>query len=130
VVKVSEEEIDFLLGTDLTTGAQLLLEQGPSVIVVTLGAQGCRVITARQDLLVSGWPVAAVDTTGAGDGFVGGMLYQLALLGVTPATVADALGDAETAQRVFAFANRVGAITTTRRGAIPALPTLAEVLAE
>jgi fructokinase len=130
VVKVSEEEIDFLLGTDLTTGEQLLLEQGPSVIVVTLGAQGCRVITARQDLLVSGWPVAAVDTTGAGDGFVGGMLYQLALLGVTPATVADALGDAETAQRVFAFANRVGAITTTRRGAIPALPTLAEVLAE
>jgi fructokinase len=51
-------------------------------------------------------------------------------MGITPAGVADALGDAETAQRVFAFANRVGAITTTRRGAIPAIPTLDEVQAE
>jgi fructokinase len=130
VVKVSEEEVEFLLGADVTTGAQQLLARGPKVIVITLGAQGCRVVTARQDLLVPGQPVAAVDTTGAGDGFVGGMLFQLASLGVTPASIADALGDAETAQRVFAFANRVGAITTTRRGAIPALPTLAEVQAE
>jgi fructokinase len=129
VVKVSEEEIEFLLGTDATTGAQQLLERGAKVVVITLGAQGCRVVTARQDLWVPGKPAAAVDTTGAGDGFVGGMLFQLAALAVTPATVADAFGDAETAKRVLAFANRVGAITTTRRGAIPALPTLAEVQA-
>jgi fructokinase len=127
VVKVSEEEVDFLLGTDVTTGAQQLLQRGPKVIVVTLGPQGCRVVTPRQDVVVPGKPVAAVDTTGAGDGFVGGMLFQLAALGLTPAGIADALGNAETAKRVFAFANRVGAITTTRRGAIPALPTLQEV---
>lgn len=127
VVKVSEEEIEFLLGVDATTGAQQLLQRGPKVIIITLGPEGCRVVTARQDVVIPGTPVAAVDTTGAGDSFVGGMLYQLVSLGVTPATIVDALAETGAVEQVFAFANRVGAITTTRRGAIPALPTLAEV---
>ncbi|WP_310193833.1 PfkB family carbohydrate kinase [Bacillus sp. 3255] len=127
VVKVSEEEIEFLLGVDATTGAQQLLQRGPKVIIITLGPDGCRVVSARQDVVIPGTPVASVDTTGAGDSFVGGMLYQLASLGVTPAGIVDALAEAGVAERVFGFANRVGAITTTRRGAIPALPTLAEV---
>ncbi|KQX44644.1 MULTISPECIES: PfkB family carbohydrate kinase [unclassified Paenibacillus] len=127
VVKVSEEEIEFLLGVDVTTGAQQLLQRGPKVIIITLGPEGCRVVTARQDVVIPGTPVAAVDTTGAGDSFVGGMLYQLVSLGATPATIVDVLAKTGAAEQVFAFANRVGAITTTRRGAIPALPTLAEV---
>lgn len=127
VVKVSEEEVEFLLGVDATTGAQQLLQRGPKVIIITLGPGGCRVVTARQDVVIPGTPVAAVDTTGAGDSFVGGMLYQLVALGATPATIVDVLAETGAAEQVFAFANRVGAITTTRRGAIPALPTLAEV---
>ncbi|MDF2644461.1 MAG: fructokinase [Paenibacillus sp.] len=127
VVKVSEEEVEFLLGVNATTGAQQLLQLGPKVIIITLGPGGCRVVTARQDVVIPGMPVAAVDTTGAGDSFVGGMLYQLVSLGATPATIVDMLAETGAAQQVFAFANRVGAITTTRRGAIPALPTLAEV---
>lgn len=127
VVKVSEEEVEFLLGVDATTGAQQLLQRGPKVIIITLGPGGCRVVTARQDVVIPGTPVAAVDTTGAGDSFVGGMLYQLVSLGATPATIVDVLAETGAAEQVFAFANRVGAITTTRRGAIPALPTLAEV---
>ncbi|MGG1516652.1 PfkB family carbohydrate kinase [Paenibacillus oryzisoli] len=127
VVKVSEEEIEFLLGTDATTGAQQLLSQGPSVIIITLGAAGCRVVSARQDVVIPGVSVTAVDTTGAGDSFVGAMLVQLAALGAAPAELADALAEPGVAERVFAFANRVGALTTTRRGAIPALPTRVEV---
>ena len=127
VVKVSEEEIEFLVGVDATTGAQQLLQRGPKVIIITLGPEGCRVVTARQDVVIPGTPVAAVDTTGAGDSFVGGMLYQLVSLGATPANIVDVLAETGAAQQVFAFANRVGAITTTRRGAIPALPTLADV---
>lgn len=127
VVKVSEEEVEFLLGVDATTGAQQLLQRGPKMIIITLGPGGCRVVTARQDVVIPGTPVAAVDTTGAGDSFVGGMLYQLVSLGATPATIVDVLAETGAAEQVFAFANRVGAITTTRRGAIPALPTLAEV---
>ncbi|MDQ0902079.1 MULTISPECIES: PfkB family carbohydrate kinase [unclassified Paenibacillus] len=127
VVKVSEEEVEFLLGVDATTGAQQLLQRGPKVIIITLGPGGCRVVTARQDVVIPGTPVAAVDTTGAGDSFVGGMLYQLVSLGATPATIVDVLAETGAVEQVFAFANRVGAITTTRRGAIPALPTLDEV---
>ena len=127
VVKVSEEEIEFLLGVDATTGAQQLLQRGPKVIIITLGPEGCRVVTARQDVVIPGTPVAAVDTTGAGDSFVGGMLLSAGGAWRTPANIVDVLAETGAAEQVFAFANRVGAITTTRRGAIPALPTLAEV---
>jgi fructokinase len=127
IVKVSEEEVEFLLGKGTLEGARELLRMGPSAIVVTLGPEGCRVITAASDIYVKGTPVAAVDTTGAGDGFVGGMLYQLAQRGVTAETLAETMRDADGCREIFGFANRVGAITTTRRGAIPALPTLAEV---
>ncbi|KIL38886.1 hypothetical protein SD70_23660 [Gordoniibacillus kamchatkensis] len=127
LVKVSEEEVEFLLGKGSLEGARELLAMGPSAIVVTLGPNGCRVITATSDIHVAGTPVAAVDTTGAGDGFVGGMLYQLASRGISAETLGDTLRDPVNCGEIFGFANRVGAITTTRRGAIPSLPTLAEV---
>jgi fructokinase len=127
VVKVSEEEVEFLLGRGTAEGAKELLAMGPKAIVVTLGPAGCRVITAASDIVVPGTPVSAVDTTGAGDGFVGGVLYQLALRGVTADTLAAVVSDPTVCGALFDFANRVGAITTTRRGAIPALPTMTEV---
>lgn len=127
VVKVSEEEVELLLGVGTLEGAHELLARGPSAIVVTLGPEGCRVVTASSDIHVAGTPVTAVDTTGAGDGFVGGMLYQLALRGVTAGALVETLQDKVKCEEIFGFANRVGAITTTRRGAIPALPSLAEV---
>jgi fructokinase len=127
IVKVSEEEIEFLLGRDVLSGARELLAMGPKAIVVTLGPAGCRVITRKSDQQVSGIRVDAVDTTGAGDGFVGGMLFQLAALGIGAKEIETAFENAELLTKVFGFANRVGAITTTRRGAIPALPTMEEV---
>jgi fructokinase len=128
IVKVSEEEIEFLLGRDVLSGARELLAMGPKAIVVTLGPAGCRVITRKSDQQVSGIRVDAVDTTGAGDGFVGGMLFQLAALGIGAKEIETAFENAELLTKVFGFANRVGAITTTRRGAIPALPTMEEVI--
>lgn len=127
LVKVSEEEIDFLLGKSLLEGARELLGMGPKAVVVTLGPEGCRVLTKTSDIVVAGTKVDAVDTTGAGDGFVGGLLYQLSQNGVTAGELADVLSDPVRCSSILGFANRVGAITTTRRGAIPALPTLAEV---
>ncbi|MFC0212300.1 PfkB family carbohydrate kinase [Paenibacillus chartarius] len=127
IVKVSEEEIEFLLGLGLVEGARKLLQMGAKVAVVTLGPDGCRVLTTSSDIHISGVSVDAVDTTGAGDAFVGGFLYQLAQRGVSAGTLVDAVSDLVVCTEIFGFANRVGAITTTRRGAIPALPTLAEV---
>jgi fructokinase len=71
---------------------------------------------------VAGYEVNAVDTTGAGDAFVAGLLTGL--------LENEAAWEKEAElQRVLRFANACGALATTRRGAIPALPTRAEALA-
>jgi fructan beta-fructosidase len=63
--------------------------------------------------------VQAVDTTGAGDAFVAGMLHGILKNGEAyPTMLAE----------IVNFANAVGALTTTERGAIPALPTLRQAL--
>jgi fructokinase len=64
--------------------------------------------------------VPVVDTTGAGDGFVAGLLAGL----LASERAWERVPDLE---NVLRFANAVGALTTTRRGAIPALPTRAQV---
>lgn len=66
-----------------------------------------------------------MDTTGAGDGFVAGLLVQL-LIRVGCSTAIDAL-DRREMSRMARYANAVGALTCMRRGAIPGLPTGAEV---
>jgi fructokinase len=70
--------------------------------------------------VVPGVKVKAVDTTGAGDGFVAGLLKGLH-------ERPEAFADERLLQDVCLFANVVGAITTTQRGAIPALPSSQEV---
>jgi fructokinase len=128
LVKVSEEEIVFLTGTkDIASGARQLLAAGPQVIVVTMGARGSRVITQQMDYAVPGFAVQAIDATGAGDGFVGALLYQLTQHGVNAAMLAATVADIPFIERTLRWANAVGALATTKRGAIPALPTRSEV---
>lgn len=128
VVKVSEEEVGFLYdGADLEGGARIMLGLGPRCVVATLGAAGCRIFTQESDIAVPGVAVKSVDTTGAGDGFVGGLLWKLAETGVGAADLEAALADSAFAVETFRFANAVGALATTKRGAIPALPTQSEV---
>jgi fructokinase len=140
IVKVSAEELVFLV-TDADTFpvepdpitavagyAVRLIGRCPNIelLVVTLGAQGCywRGWGGRGRL--PGWPVSAVDTTGAGDGFVAGMLTGLLEQGVTDRERLRAI-QAESLKAIFEKANAVGALTTTQKGAIPALPTAAQV---
>lgn len=120
VLKVSFEEGEFLTGsTNLDAIMEALLAQGVRrLVVVTLGADGCAWRTVGGDGGDAKPPVVKpVDTTGAGDGFVAGMLVRLAAARDRewpPAELAEA----------FAFANAVGALATTRKGAIPAMPSL------
>ena len=119
IVKVSEVEVEFLTGaTDLERGIDQLWASGNlRLLVVTLGAEGCLWRTTAGRGRAPGFPVVTVDTTGAGDGFVAGMLAEL---------LARGLVIEETAlPEVCRFANAVGALTTTVKGAIPALPTRA-----
>lgn len=121
LIKVSEEELEFLTGlVDIDAAVNTLWHPQLRLMIVTLGKSGCRYFTANCSGNVPGYAVKAVDTTGAGDGFVAGLLYGLL-------QTHNVWTDEAQLRTICQWANAVGALTTTRRGAIPALPTLAEV---
>jgi fructokinase len=123
LAKVSREELSFLSGDgDLEAGARRMWTEQMRLLVITDGEAGCHYATAAGWGTVAGYEVNAVDTTGAGDAFVAGLLTGL--------LENEAAWEKEAElQRVLRFANACGALATTRRGAIPALPTRAEALA-
>ena len=123
VLKASDEELPLLTGTDnLETGTALLAEKGVSLILVTLGPKGAFYRFRGQTGLVPGVPCKVGDTNGAGDTFFGAVLSRLAKLDSLDALTVPEL------ERIMALANRAASITTSRHGAIPAMPTLEEVL--
>ncbi|TDF93818.1 carbohydrate kinase family protein [Paenibacillus piri] len=127
VLKLAETEAAALTGLEPAEAVQQLLESGAKAVVVTRGEDGCCVVTRKAMTLVPGIRVKAVDKTGAGDSFVGAMLFQLVERGIKADRIEDELTDEETVRHIFSFANKVGAITTTRKGVLQALPDLAEI---
>jgi fructokinase len=121
LIKVSEDELAFLTGLDdIEQAVAQLWHDQLRLMLVTLGRHGCRYYTRQFSGVVEGFSVKAVDTTGAGDGFVAGLIDGLL-------RHPDAWDDQAELRRVCRFANAVGALTTTQRGAIPALPTRQQV---
>lgn len=119
IIKISEEEISFLTqGEDPydENVVRKLYHPNLKLLLVTDGPDGCRYYTKDFGGRVEGVKVDAVDTTGAGDAFVAGVLSQLAV-DLSLIQKEDKLRDA------LKFANACGALTVTERGAIPALPT-------
>lgn len=124
IIKVSEEEISFLTeGEDPfdETVVRKLYHPNLNLLLVTEGPDGCRYYTKEFSGRVKGMKADAVDTTGAGDAFVAGILSQLGV-DLSLLQNEDKLRDA------LLFANACGALTVTGRGAIPALPTREAVL--
>lgn len=112
IVKISDEELDFLSAGDVNA----LWRPEMQIIVVTHGPGGATVFTRKDRYDMPGFSVQPVDTTGAGDGFVAGMLVG----------ILEHWGDyLAHMKKILCFANAVGALATTKRGAIPALPTRA-----
>jgi fructokinase len=123
VLKVSGDELEFLTGTcDVAHACHWLRARGPTLVVVTLGEKGCYYDVSGSSGFVPGVSVRAVDALGAGDAFLAGLLAGLAT--VPSSTI---LHDDSALRAALRFANVVGAITTTRYGAIPALPTRSDV---
>jgi fructokinase len=131
IVKVSEEELELLYGIapnaedDLERGARAILESGPRLALVTLGDQGTFWSTASSAGLVSAFASDAVDTTGAGDAFVGALLWRLTRL---DPSVDPFARDAASIAADVRFANAAAAVCVRRRGAIPALPSFHEAM--
>lgn len=123
-LKVSEEEMTFLTGReDIEEGIIALWEQGPTVVAVTRGPQGCVISNGDTILELPAFRVPVLDTTGCGDAFV-----AAALVGFLEAPDDIAELSAEALTEIFRFANAAAALTATAQGAIPALPTREEVM--
>lgn len=126
VAKVSAEELVFLTGAeDAEEGtARLMARFGQlRLVLATLGAEGTYYRKPGAAGYVASYSVKTVDTTGAGDGFLGAFLYQA--LERMPRDVLD-WSEEETREAV-AFANAAGALATTRKGAIHSLASLREI---
>ncbi len=122
VLVLNETELGLLTKTGLHEGddtarfvgaARALQVRREQIICVTLGKRGVLALVDDQTIIVPGRAVKAIDTTGAGDCFVGALAAQLAL----GTTILDAIG----------YANAAASISVQRMGAAPSMPTAAEV---
>jgi fructokinase len=117
--KFSLEEAQLLSGKeDLTEACTVLHELGTEAIVITLGREGTYLSTGTRHGIIPSIAVEAVDTTGAGDAFIGCLLYLLSAL----EDPSEVMGNFEFLMEMVRTANAAGALTTTQFGAIPALP--------
>jgi len=124
LIKISDEETVLLTGyEDPAAAAAALLDQGIGCVVVTLGANGAYAANCNGSVQLSPPTITALDTTGAGDAFWGAFLYRLLEADAKPSDLPkDALADC------VRFANAAGALCVQKRGGIPALPSLEDVI--
>lgn len=124
ILVLNETELGFLAGAELhdndepakfVNAARSLRTNPQQVICVTLGKRGVLALRGNDSSLIAGRAVKAVDTTGAGDCFVGALAAQLA----SGCAIPDALN----------YANVAASICVQRMGAAPSMPTAAEVTA-
>jgi fructokinase len=124
ILKVSNEELEFITGLkDSKEGSKYILEKyGIQLILVTLGAEGCFYRLISETGKLNTYDVNTVDTTGAGDAFLGAFLYQV----IDKNKTLGALNKSEIEQMID-FSNAAGALATIKKGAIPAMPTIVEI---
>ena len=126
IVKISDEEIDFLWGIGPEAGAQKLLAgYGVQLVYATLGPKGCFVANGSGSATVeSPAGIHVIDTTGAGDIFGGSAMSQFLRLGKAPADLT-----AEELRAVTRFACCAASLSTQTHGGITSVPEEAAVRA-
>ncbi|MFC7785581.1 aminoimidazole riboside kinase [Rossellomorea sp. GCM10028870] len=123
VLKISEEELEFITGErEIEAGVAKLKSYNIPFLIITMGAEGSIVYVGDARQYVPAMKVKAVDTTGAGDAFVSGILYSLHEYKGNIESLSI-----EEAARMARFAAISGALAASTKGAMTALPTLEEV---
>ena len=124
VVKISDEEVDFLFGLGVEEGAQHILDKfGVKLVFVTCGADGCFFQNAIARGHVPGLTgIKVADTTGAGDIFGGSAVWKLLQYPQSPDTL-----NAAQLRDVVAFACAVAGLSTTKPGGISSVPDPDEI---
>ena len=125
VVKISDDEVDFLWSCTPEEGADKLLQEfGVSLAMVTLGPKGCLLKTKNAVCQVTSPKVNPVDTTGAGDIFGGSAVYRLLELNKPIEELT-----AEDLRFIGAYASTAASLSTEAPGGIPSIPEMNTVLA-
>ncbi|WP_413702211.1 aminoimidazole riboside kinase [Psychromonas sp. KJ10-10] len=120
VVKFSDDELLYLTETDnLDDGLKAIKQYANKLVLITQGAKGALVITQGKQQLITGKAIKPVDTTGAGDAFVGGLLAYLAQ--------SAKWENIEYIFQAVRWANSCGALATSQKGAMTALPNKNEL---
>lgn len=121
VVKFSDDELMFLTDCDsLEAGLAAIEKYSNTLVLITQGAKGALVVFNNEQRLISGQAVKPIDTTGAGDAFVGGLLAKLSQDSEWAST--------QGIEAAVKWANGCGALATTQKGAMTALPTQAALI--
>lgn len=128
IVKISDEELEFITGiADESKALEFLLQGDVEVVIYTKGTEGAEFITKERKIFSPSFKVQAQDTTGAGDSFIGSFLYQVAEGDNTLESLVNL--PKENIKEMLSFSNATAALTVCKKGAIGALPTKEEVLA-
>lgn len=121
VVKISDEEVEFLFGLGVQEGAQYILEHFPvKLVFVTCGPDGCwfqnKNASGHVDSLRN---IQVVDTTGAGDIFGGSAVWKLLQTGKAPEVLDEAA-----LREIVSFACTAAGLSTTKPGGISSVPDM------
>ena len=125
VVKISDEEVEFLFDLGVEEGAQHILDTyGVKLVFVTCGANGCFFQNAvARGHVPSLSNIKVVDTTGAGDIFGGSAVWKLLQYAKAPETLTE-----EELRDVVSFACTSAGLSTTKAGGISSVPDMETIL--
>lgn len=121
IVKISDEELEFITGIQDEQKAIASLFTGDvKVVVFTKGPHGAELYVRGEQYHAPGYKVKVIDTTGAGDAFIGGFLFQLLDRNASLYDLEEIL--IKYHNEILTFANASGSLTTTGKGAIDSIP--------
>ena len=123
LIKISDDELFFITGIeDLHQSIQSLFQGHVKVVILTKGSLGATVYTKTSQFFVPSIKTHAVDTTGAGDAFIGAVIYQILSQKMHVDKIEKLINE-----KVIHFAHQVSAHVVSRYGAIPSMPRLSDI---
>lgn len=126
IIKISNDELQFITGIDDVSDAIASLFKGDvKAVILTKGSKGSELYVGNEVYKSNGYFVKVQDTTGAGDTFIGGFLYQLLQLKANTENLVKILEKHH--EDILSFANASGALTTTGNGVIPSIPSKKDI---
>lgn len=124
IIVPNESELERISGRKILTindaieASMTIIDKGIEIVIATLGDQGALIVLKNSNIHVKGEKVKAVDTTAAGDSFIGALSYRLSKnANLTNENLID----------IVKFANKVASLTVQRKGAQPSLPYSHEI---